>query len=59
MRGLPPALTTLAHEGSKAYAGSFDLVHRWEAEAPNALWQADHTLLDILLREGKRRPSPG
>src|SRR5690606_10217448 len=46
---LDPALMTLAHEGSKAYADAFDLVHRHEATGPNAVWQADHTELDILL----------
>ena len=25
------------------------MVHRREADAPNAIWQADHTPLDILL----------
>src|SRR3954464_12903514 len=34
---LEPALVTLAHEGSKAYSESFDLVHRHEADAPNAI----------------------
>jgi putative transposase len=34
---LEPALMTLAHEGSKAYSESFDLVHRREADAPNVL----------------------
>ena len=48
---LEPALMTLAHEGSKAYSDSFDLVHRREADAPNAIWQADHTELDILVKD--------
>ena len=48
---LEPALVTLAHEGSKAYSDSFDLVHRREADAPNAIWQADHTELDILIKD--------
>ena len=56
---LPPALTTLAHEGSKAYAQNFDLLHRHETEAPNTTWQADHCLLDIVLvREGKEPSKP-
>jgi putative transposase len=48
-----------AHEGMKAYSESFDLVHRVESEAPNAIWQADHTELDILLKDehgNARRP---
>jgi putative transposase len=51
VRQLAPALVTLAHAGSKAYHETFDLLYRREAEAPNALWQADHTLLDILLTD--------
>ncbi len=50
---------TLAHEGSKAYGESFDLIHRREADAPNATWQADHIALDILVKDGgdtARRP---
>jgi putative transposase len=47
--GLPADLVTLAHEGTKAYSNTFELVHRREADRPNAIWQADHTPLDILL----------
>jgi putative transposase len=39
----------LAHQGGKAYSESFDLVYRREASKPNAIWQADHAQLDILL----------
>ncbi len=49
VRRLPADLVTLAHEGSKAYTEAFDLIHRREAAGPNAIWQADHTPLDILL----------
>jgi putative transposase len=56
---LPAALTTLAHKGTKAYVQRFDLLHRREAEAPNAIWQADHSQLDILLVRDGRPPSPG
>ena len=31
VRELDPALLTLAHEGSKAYGDTFDLIHRHEA----------------------------
>jgi putative transposase len=59
VRRLPPGLLTLAHEGKKAYTAVFDLVHRREAERPNEIWQADHTLLDILLqREGEKPLRP-
>ncbi len=49
VRQLPADLVMLAHEGTKAYADAFEMVHRREADRPNAIWQADHTLLDILL----------
>lgn len=49
VRRLPADLLTLAHQGSKAYGDRFELVHRREAAGPNAIWQADHSPLDILL----------
>jgi putative transposase len=49
VRQLPADLLTLAHEGSKAYSETFELVHRREAAGTNAIWQADHTPLDIWL----------
>jgi putative transposase len=49
VRNLPADLLTLAHQGSKAYGDAFELVHRREASRPNAIWQADHSPLDILL----------
>ena len=52
VRELPAGLRTLAQEGGKAYSEKFDLVHRREAVGPNAVWQADHTLLDIPLLRG-------
>jgi putative transposase len=56
IRDLEPALVTLAHEGTKAYADAFDLIHRHEAAAPNAVWQADHSELDVWLKDGRGRP---
>ena len=55
-RKLEPALLALAHEGSKAYSDRFDLIHRTEAEKPNAIWQADHTELDILVKDEHGQP---
>jgi putative transposase len=57
IRELAPALLALAHEGTKAYADAFDLIHRHEATGPNAVWQADHTELDIWLKGGRGQPS--
>jgi putative transposase len=48
---MDPALKMLAQEGSKAYDQAFELLYRREAEAPNAIWQADHTLLDLVLKD--------
>jgi putative transposase len=59
VRQLPSALTTLAHQGAKAYHQRFDLLYRREAEAPNTIWQADHCLLDLLLvHEGQTPARP-
>ena len=53
VRHIDPALFTLAHDGSKVYSETFELLYRREADAPNAIWQADHTLLDIVLKDDK------
>ena len=57
VRSLPADLRTLAHQGSKAYSEAFELVHRREAERPNAIWQADHSPLDVLLVRPDREPA--
>ena len=44
---LGPAMLTLAHDGPVAFRESYELVYRRRAERPNAMWQADHTQLDI------------
>lgn len=44
---LDPALVTLALEGSAAFRDRHELVYRRRADGPNAIWQADHTQLDI------------
>jgi len=44
---LDPAMVLLAQEGQKAYAETFDLIWRREADGPNDIWQADHTQLDL------------
>jgi putative transposase len=57
LRGLDPALVALAHEGAKAYAETFDLIQRREASGPNAIWQADHTPLDLWVRDHRGQPA--
>jgi putative transposase len=52
IRALPDSLMTLAQLGEKVYSDRYDLVHRREAAGPNAVWQADHSQLNIpVLRE--------
>ncbi len=56
IKALDPRLLTLAHEGSAAYRDEFDLVYRFEADAPNVIWQADHSLLPIWLLDEAGKP---
>jgi putative transposase len=57
IRHLDPALRTLAHEGTKAYRNTYELVHRREASGPNEMWQADHSLLDLWLLDDHGQPA--
>lgn len=57
VRALDPGLRMLAHEGAKAYQEAFDLLYRREATRPNELWQADHTPLDLWVRDLQGRPA--
>lgn len=56
VRALDPALLTLAHAGPKVYRETYDLLYRREAAEPNALWQADHTLLDLVVLDAQGAP---
>ena len=53
---LDPALVTLALDGPAAYRDRHELVFRRRAERPNAIWQADHTELDILIVGADGKP---
>jgi len=55
VRQIDPAMLMLAHEGAAAFRDKFELVHRHRADGPNATWQADHTLLDILILDASGR----
>ena len=57
VKHLDPALLTLAHAGTKAYRTTFDLLYRREAEGPNDIWQADHTLLDLWVQQDSGPPA--
>ncbi len=54
---LDPGMVTLAQEGPAAFRDRFELVHRFRAEAPNAVWQADHTLLDLHILDESGKPA--
>ena len=53
---LDPAMRTLAHEGSAAYRDRYELIHRHRAVRPNAVWQCDHTEMDILVVGSNGKP---
>lgn len=53
VRGISSGAKLLQAHSPEAYANTHELVHRREASAPNEVWQADHTLLDIALLDDK------
>ena len=50
-------MVTLAHEGAAAFRDRYELIHRHRATSPNAVWQADHTLLDVLILDEAGNPA--
>ena len=50
-------VATVAQEGTKMYKDRFDLLYRREADHPNAIWQADHTPLDLWVRDERNQPA--
>jgi putative transposase len=56
IKNLHPALVTMAHQGAAAYREEFDLLYRREASHSNAMWQADHCELPILLLDEAGKP---
>src|SRR5215813_541863 len=57
VKHLEPGLLTLAHQGTKAYRTTFDLLYRREAQGPNDIWQADHALLDLWVQQDGGPPA--
>ena len=57
LAALDPAMVALAQDGPAAFRDRYELVHRHRAKAPNALWQADHTLLDVLILDQRGKPA--
>ena len=49
VRHVPPAMVTLAQDGPAAFRDRYERLSRHRAAGPNAIWQADHTLLAILV----------
>ena len=56
IKTLDPALVTMAHQGAAAYREQFDLLYRRESPHSNAMWQADHCELPILLLDEEGLP---
>lgn len=56
IKKLDPALLTLAHQGAAAYREEYDLLYRREATHANAMWQADHSELPIVLLDEAGKP---
>ena len=53
---IDPALRALAHDGAKRYQERYDLLYRYETTTPNAIWQADHTQLDVWVQGERDQP---
>lgn len=53
---LDPALLELAQHGATAYRDKHELVKIRQAQGPNEIWQADHTLLDLEVLNEKGQP---
>lgn len=48
---------TLAHDGPTALRDRYELLYRRQSDRPNALWQADHTELDLLVLDADGTPA--
>lgn len=53
VKALPQALVTLAQEGGETYREEYELLYRREAGRANEIWQADHCLLPIWVKDGQ------
>jgi putative transposase len=49
MKAIP--LRNRVPHAARLRADGFELLHRREAARPNEVWQADHTLLDIVVTD--------
>lgn len=55
VRGIEPARIALATDAA-GYRDRHELVHRREAGASNEMWQADHTVLDVVILDDRGAP---
>jgi len=55
IRDLDPGMVTLAHDGESGYRDQYELIYRHRAARPNAIWQADHTQLDLVALDANGR----
>jgi len=58
IRDLYPAIVRLAQRGGVAYRCRYGLNDRHRATAPNAMWQAHYTMLDILIVDANGTTTP-
>ncbi len=56
---IDPAMLTLAHHDPARYRDTYELVYRRESTKPNAIWQADHTELDLMVIDRGKPARPG
>jgi len=56
IQNLDPGMVTLALEGPASYRDKYELALRRQAHEPNAMWQSDHTMLDILIKGVDGKP---
>lgn len=57
VKNISPSIKALAFEGKKEYQNRFDLIYLRETVRPNQIWQADHTILDIMVLNEKNQPA--
>jgi len=53
IRSLDRGLLAMAHHDADVYRDDFELVLRRESLQANDIWQADHTLLDVMVVDAK------
>ena len=57
VQGIDPGMRVLALEGPVVYRDKYELALRRQADLPNAMWQADYTMLDILIVAPNGKPA--